>query len=176
MSRKPLFKLLGVPVIPRPDLLLAAPLSSTLAYAVARRRAHGRFDALVVGIAAALLWYKAEMVHVAGHILSSRACDAPMDFVSWGILAGNGYENHDVTPQQHIGRSIGGPIASGLAVIFYWLLWRRLKGRLPRAIAAAGFGYNALIAVGSMAPVPMVDGGVIYANMRKPPSSDEFDS
>jgi hypothetical protein len=167
MPRNPLFKLLGVPVIPRPDLLFSAPLSSTLAYAVARRREHGRFSALAVGIAAALLWYKAEMVHVAGHILSSRACDAPMDYVSWGILAGNGYTKHDVTPQQHIGRSIGGPLASGLAAMFYWLLWRSLKGRLPRAIAAAGFAYNALIAVGSLAPLPVVDGGVIYANMRK---------
>jgi hypothetical protein len=167
MSRKPLFTLLGVPVIPRPDLLLAAPLSSTLAYAVARRHMYGRPGALLVGVAAALLWYKAEMVHAAGHILSSRACDAPMDYVSWGILAGNGYYKHDVTPQQHIGRSIGGPIASGLVAIFYWLLRRGLKGRLPRAMATAGLIYNALLAVASMAPVQLVDGGVIYKNMRE---------
>jgi hypothetical protein len=167
MPRNPLFKLLGVPVIPRPDLLLAAPLSGGLAYALARRRAYGGGSACVVGVAAALLWHKAEMVHVAGHIISSRACGAPMDFVSWGVLAGNGYTDHDVTPQQHIGRSIGGPIASALATIFYWLLWRSLKGKLPRAIAAAGFGYNALMAVGSLAPLPVVDGGVIYKNMRE---------
>jgi hypothetical protein len=151
MSRKPLFALLGVPVIPRPDLLLPAPLSGALAYAVARRGAYGRGSALVVGVAAALLWYKAELIHVAGHILSSRACDAPMDFVSFGILAGNGYYKHDVTPQQHVGRSIGGPIASGVAAIIYWLLWRARKGRLPGAIAAAGCIQNALLAAGSLA-------------------------
>jgi hypothetical protein len=92
---------------------------------------------------------------------------APMDYVRWGILATNGYANHDVSPQQHIGRSLGGPIASGLAALGYWLTWRALGNTLLGKLALVAFLQNGLIALGSLFPLPVIDGGVILANLRK---------
>ncbi len=88
-------------------------------------------DSIIIGLAAILLWYQTDIVHVIGHIISARLSKAPMDYVKWGIMPLTGYHDHDVTPEQHIGRSVGGPIASALAVVGYQILWllREAKAR-----------------------------------------------
>jgi hypothetical protein len=78
-----------------------------------------------------------------------------------------GYHNHDVSPEQHIGRSLGGPIASALAAVCYHRLRLLLKPKLAKAIAMTGYIENGMISIGSFAPLQQIDGGVIYSNMRK---------
>src|SRR5690349_3099636 len=109
------FALLGVPVRVRPIAALPGLLVGALTYALARLLAREEPTSPLLGLAGALSWYEVDLIHVAGHIISSQLAGAPMDYVSWGILAANGYHDHDVTPRQHIGRSLGGPIASALA-------------------------------------------------------------
>jgi hypothetical protein len=137
-----------------------------LIYIVARRLARDS-PAPLLALASALAWYEADLIHVAGHITSSRLVDAPMEYVRWGFFAINGYTQHDVSPRQHIGRSLGGPIASGVAAIAYWLIWRALGRTLLGQIALIACIQNAVTALGSLAPLPIIDGGVIYANLRK---------
>ena len=90
-----------------------------------------------------------------------------MDDVRWGILAGTLYRDNDVTPRQHIGRAIGGPIASGLVALLWWLAWRALGKTLLGRVALVACLQNAFLALGSLLPLSWVDGGVIVANLRK---------
>jgi hypothetical protein len=166
MPRTPHFHILGVPTRLRPIAALPGLLMGVLTYALARRLAR-ESPAPLLALAGALAWYEADLIHVAGHIASSRLVDAPMDYVRWGFFATNGYKQHDVTPRQHIGRSLGGPIASGLAAFAYWLTWRALGRTLLGQLALVAFIQNTVTALGSLTPISLVDGGVIYANLRK---------
>ena len=162
----PHFYILGVPARLLPLAALPGPLLGALTYALARRLAR-EAPAPLLALAGALSWYEADLIHVAGHIVSSQLAGAPMDYVNWGIFAINGYRKHDVSPRQHLGRSLGGPLASALAALLYWLAWRALGRSLLGRIALIACIQNAVTAIGSMAPLPIIDGGVIYANLRK---------
>ena len=166
MRHEPHFYILGVPTQLRPIAALPGPLIGALTYILMRRLAR-ESPAPLLALAGALAWYEAALIHVAGHIVSSQTVDAPMEYVRWGIFATNGYTKHDVTPRQHIGRSLGGPIASAVAAIVYWLAWRALGRTLLGKIALIGCIQNTVIALGSLAPLPIIDGGVIYANLGK---------
>ena len=166
MPRTPHFHILGVPTRLLPIAALPGLLTGALTYTLARRLAR-ESPAALLALAGALAWYEVDLIHVVGHIASSRLVDAPMDYVRWGFFASNGYTRHDVTPRQHIGRSLGGPIASGLAAVFYWLAWRALGRTLLGRIALIACIQNAVIALGSLAPISLVDGGVIYTNLRR---------
>ena len=166
MARTPHFHILGVPTRLRPIAALPGALMAGLVYGLTRRLAR-ESPAPLLALAGALAWYEADLIHVAGHILSSQLADAPMDYVRWGFFATNGYTRHDVTPRQHIGRSLGGPVASGLAAIVYWLAWRALGRTVLGQIALIACIQNTVTALGSLAPLPIIDGGVIYANIRK---------
>jgi hypothetical protein len=167
LGRKPAFSWLGVPVILRPSAVVPPLLIAGLAFAVARRRGYGVRAALAIAAANMALWAETDLVHTSGHILSARRAGAPMDYVSWGIISSTRYDDNDVAPAQHIGRAVGGPIASGLAALAYWLLWRALRGTPLGPLLASGAIQNALIGGGSLAPLPMVDGGVILENVLK---------
>jgi hypothetical protein len=166
MPRTPHFHILGVPTRLRPIAALPGLLLAALIYGLARRLAR-ESPAPLLALTGALAWYEADLIHVTGHIASSQLAGAPMDYVRWGFFATNGYTRHDVTPQQHIGRSLGGPIASGLAAIVYWLAWRALGRTLLGQFALIACIQNTVIALGSLAPLRIFDGGVIYANLPK---------
>ncbi|HET9221128.1 MAG TPA: hypothetical protein VFO07_01425 [Roseiflexaceae bacterium] len=166
MPRTPHFHILGVPTRVRPIAALPGLLMAALIYTLARRLAR-ESPAWLLALTGALAWYEADLIHVAGHIASSRLIDAPMDYVRWGFFAINGYAQHDVTPQQHIGRSLGGPVASGLAAIGYWLAWRMFGRTLLGKVALIACIQNTVTALGSLAPLSIIDGGVIYANLRQ---------
>ena len=108
MPRKPHFHILGVPTRLRPIAALPGLLMATLIYTLARRLAR-EYAGAAAGSDGRATWYEADLIHVTGHIASSQLVDAPMDYVRWGFFATNGYTQHDVTPQQHIGRSLGEP-------------------------------------------------------------------
>jgi len=149
----------------RPEALLSDLLAGALAYLSARTLPDDQRMPLV--LASIALWPTSELIHTAGHIISARQAGAPMDEVRWSILAGTLYRDNDVTPRQHIGRAIGGPIASGVVALLWWLAWRSLGKTLLGRVALAACLQNAFLALGSLLPLPWVDGGVIVANIRK---------
>src|SRR5689334_20305819 len=157
--------LLGVPVRMRPEATLSSLLVGALTYLLTRTPPQNQRLPLV--LASVALWPTSELIHTAGHIISARQAGAPMDQVRWGILAGTLYRDNDVTPRQHIGRAIGGPVASGLVSLLWWLAWRVLGKTLLGHVALAACLQNAFLALGSLLPLPWVDGGMIAANLRK---------
>lgn len=158
--RKQLF-LLGTPVELHPTALMSGTLSALVTAAVARDRRW------LLSVSAALLWYVADCTHVVGHIVSSQAVAAPMDGVDFGIYPKSVYRNNEVSPQQHIGRSIGGPIASFAATLLFALLARSVPHGLGKKLFTITAIQHGALVVLALVPVPIVDGGVILANMRK---------
>lgn len=105
----------------------------------------------------------ADIGHAMEHNISARLAGAPMD----EILLSSGmprtlYLNNAVPPQIHIERSLGGPIFSLIGFTLS-LLWRRISphGSLGHDLAEASLAGHSFIQVGSLAPLPMVDSGII---------------
>lgn len=155
------FSLLDVPVTLRPTALGAGLLSGLLVAGVTTERR----AALALGATA--LWYTADCAHVVGHILSSRAVGAPMDGVDFGLYPKSVYVANDVTPQQHIGRAVGGVAASLAAAVTLGALARVVEGPLARPLLRIAAAQHGLLFALSMLPLPIVDGGVIYANLGR---------
>jgi hypothetical protein len=105
----------------------------------------------------------ADIGHALAHTVSARLAGAPMD----EILLSSGmprtlYQNNDVAPRIHILRSLGGPIFSLAGFTLSLLGWRFWPGRsIGRDLAGLSLASHSVILFGSLAPLPMVDGGVI---------------
>lgn len=157
----PHFLLLGVPVTIRPTALGAGMLSTLVVALVSRERR------AALSVTAGLLWYTADCAHVVGHIISSRAVGAPMDAVDFGLYPKSVYVDHDVSPQQHIGRACGGVAASLIATLVLGTLARLVTHRSVKRLLTITAAQHGLLFAMSMLPVRLVDGGVIYANLLK---------
>ncbi len=109
------------------------------------------------------LFEAADTLHTVGHIFSARRVDAPVD----SVLLASGvqvtvYHKADVVPRQHIGRALGGPLASGaLTTTAFPLYW--LFHRIPilSALTEAWLFSNAIILAGALTPTPHFDGASI---------------
>ncbi|NJM08605.1 hypothetical protein HC891_24090 [Candidatus Gracilibacteria bacterium] len=153
--------LLGVPITIRPTAFGAGVLSSLVVALLTREHR------VLLSTAAGMLWYSADAAHVVGHIVSSQLVDAPMDGVDFGIYPMSVYLDHEVSPMQHIGRAAGGLTASLSATLVLAMLARMVPSAPAKQILTIAAAQNGLISLVSLLPIPMVDGGVIYANMRK---------
>jgi len=105
----------------------------------------------------------ADVGHAMAHTISARLADAPMDEVLLSSeMPRTLYQNNEVSPRTHIIRASGGPVFS-LTCTVLSLLWRSLssKGSLSRDLADASLAGHSFILAGSLAPLPMVDGGTI---------------
>jgi len=118
---------------------------------------------LLVGALSLAALLVADFGHVLSHIVSARFAGAPMDeiLVSAGMPRTLYFDN-DVPPQTHRMRSLGGPIYSALGLVVSLFL-RTLTpyGSLARVVADWSCIGHSLILAGSLAPLPVVDGGVI---------------
>ena len=90
-----------------------------------------------------------------------------MDGVDFGLYPMSVYYNHDVSPQQHIGRACGGLIASFLATLVLVALARAVRHPLFHRLLKIAAAEHGLLFALSLLPIKLVDGGVIYANLRK---------
>lgn len=118
---------------------------------------------LAVGLLSALAMISADVGHAVAHTVSAWLADAPMNEIrlSYGMPRTIYYDN-DVAPRQHRTRALGGPIFSmlGLASV---LALRRLTPRDSAGREVLGWAAvaHSFIGLGSLAPLPMVDGGSI---------------
>jgi hypothetical protein len=160
-----LFRFNRVPVVARPSFFPAPFLLWGLLAWLAGIRKPGRpwLNRLLLGAVQAPLALSADLGHAMAHTLSARQAGAPMQ----KILLSSGmprtlYQENDLPSQTHIRRSIGGPLFS-LSGFALSLLWRRLTRprSLDRELADVACASHAFILVGSLAPLPMVDGGII---------------
>jgi hypothetical protein len=164
-KRTTLFRFNGVPVVARADFWPAPVMLTGLLAWVAGLRNPERswLQRLGVGVLAMLAALPADLGHAMAHTISARLAGAPMDeiFLSSGMPR-TLYKNNAVSPHTHVMRSLGGPIFSLIGFTLS-LLWRRKStaGSLSRDLADASLAGHSLILLGSVAPLPMVDGGII---------------
>ena len=160
-----LYRFNGVPVVAQPDFWPAPILLTGLLTWVAGLRKPERSWLQRLGVALLVMpvAFFADIGHAMAHTISARLAGAPMD----EILLSSGmprtlYQNNAVSPQTHIKRSLGGPIFS-LTGFTLSLLWQRLSppGSLSHDLAEASLAGHSFILLGSVAPLPMVDGGII---------------
>jgi hypothetical protein len=90
-----------------------------------------------------------------------------MDAVDFGIYPKSVYANHNVSPQQHIGRACGGVLASFIATLVLAALARGVTHPLAKRLLLIAAAQHGLLFAVSMLPLQLVDGGVIYANLLK---------
>ena len=154
-----------VPVMVQPDFWPAPiMLTGLLIWAAGQRKPDRSWlQRLGAGLLAMPLALFADLGHAMAHTLSAHLAGAPMD----EILLSSGmprtlYKDNDVPPQIHIRRSLGGPVFSLIGFTLS-LLWHRTShpGTLSRDLADASLAGHSFILLGSVAPLPMVDGGII---------------
>ena len=135
---------------------------------------------ILVGLLATTAMMVADLGHAMAHIISARYAGAPMD----EILISEGmprtlYHDNDVPPGVHRLRALGGPIYSAVGLAISCLL-RGLapRGSLVREVAGWSCLGHGFILGGSLAPLPIVDGGTmlkwtLVERGRTPEQADE---
>jgi Zn-dependent protease len=107
-----------------------------------------------------------EWGHNLSHAAAANAVGQPMDAlrVSWGMPLVIYYDiaPADVTPQQHIIRSLGGPLFNVLLLPLILLLRRFTRpDSVARQVANTAAGTNAFLLSVGMLPMPVLDGGPV---------------
>jgi hypothetical protein len=105
----------------------------------------------------------ADVGHALAHSISARAAGAPMDKIDLASgMPRTVYYDNAVTPRTHILRALGGPLYSALGLVLSLAVRSLLP---PKSIACEVAGWSCighgLILAGSLAPLPIVDGGSI---------------
>ncbi|MCB0197591.1 MAG: hypothetical protein KDJ65_36945 [Anaerolineae bacterium] len=116
------------------------------------------------GIFLSIAYLTGDVTHYAGHIVSSRYAEAPLDQVHIGApMPMSIYENNDVSPSAHKMRAIGGPIGSGVAWLVSLLLRSLTRpNTIMREFFDAQCWVHGILAFGSLMPIPFVDGGSLF--------------
>jgi hypothetical protein len=126
-----------------------------------------------------VLWiviYRATyFLHSIGHMVSGRQVGAPMDALElrWGTQL-DVYLRDDVTRRQHVGRALGGPVASGVLTFTGYYFWRLVR-RIPGLgwLARTWLVVNAIGLAVSLAPSPTFDGGTLLKHGMSQLTGDE---
>jgi Zn-dependent protease len=137
-----------------------------------------------MGVAAATMSVilGSEWCHNLAHAAAAKMVGHPVDAIriTWGmpILVYHDIEDPEVTPRQHITRSLGGPIFNTI-VWSLGVFWGRFtrKGTPARDITDAVTGMNAFLLIAGMTPQPWLDGGAAlkWALVEKGDSLEDAD-
>lgn len=162
-------RLLGVPVRATPDAYWHIPLSfgAGLLLALVQPGLTGRarlMACLHFGLAGLL----SNLLHASGHIVGGHIVGAPMDEL---LITPTRWINRYQGDQSgyssavHLGRASGGPIANILTALVLIALSRRLPAPPGRTGGERLLWSNLIFGLGSLAPVPSVDGEVIWREL-----------
>ncbi len=105
-----------------------------------------------------------EWVHNLAHAAAAKWVGHPVDAirVTWGmpLLVYHDIEDPNVTPKQHIVRALGGPMINTLffGIAALWRTCTKPKS-ISRDVVNAAAGMNAFLVLGSLLPIPGIDGG-----------------
>ena len=120
-------------------------------------------QALLIGLASALLMFLAEFGHPFGHMLSARYAGAPMDeLVITDGMARTLYQNNAVSPDAHRLRALGGLMFNVVGLLVSAAVYAIAPGHpVVRELAAWSALGHGLLLIMSLFPVPLVDGGTL---------------
>jgi len=118
---------------------------------------------ILIGFLAMILLLVADFGHALAHIFSARAAKAPLDEIN--ISAGMPrtiYLDNEISPVAHRTRALGGPIFSFIGLCLSAVLyWTADPFSLQHDLAGWSALGHGLIFLGSLLPLPVVDGGSI---------------
>ena len=165
LKKKTLCRVNDVPVDVQPTFwLVLLSLWGLLSLLAGRRhpeRSSG--NRLLLGALSVLVLLPSDVGHAFAHTVSARLAGAPMDEI---LLSHNMprtlYVDNSVSPRTHRVRALGGPVFNLLGLLAS-VLWRQAASprSLAREMADLSCAGHAFILIGSLAPLSMVDGGVI---------------
>lgn len=164
-QERALFRFNDVPVVARPSFWLMPFLLWGLLVWLAGKSRPGRSlpQRLLLGALATPIPLSADIGHALAHTVSARLANAPMDRIRLAAdMPRTLYDNNDVPPRTHQIRALGGPIFSALGLLFS-LRWRQQTpaGSIRRELATLSCLSHGFIFSGSLAPLPIVDGGTL---------------
>ena len=118
---------------------------------------------LLVGALSGFALVLADVGHAFAHSITARMGGAPMDRIKLSSgMPRTIYDDDDVPPQAHRMRALGGPVFSALGLVVSLLLRAVIpKNSMAREVAGWSCIGHGLIFTGSLAPLPIVDGGSI---------------
>lgn len=160
-----LFTVWGTPVKVKPIILAnLLGLWGLLSWLAGRGRSERPWPVrLLAGALSTAVLMAADVGHAMAHIVSARYAGAPMDeiLLSEGMPRTLYYDN-DVPPHVHRLRALGGPVYSTVGLLTSLAL-RALapRGSLVREVAGWSSLGHGFILVGSLVPLPFVDGGTL---------------
>lgn len=158
-----LFTAWGTPVRVRPEVLFdLVGLWAGLSWVTGRRHPAWRLGRrLLAAAASALTMLSADIGHAVAHVVSSRWAGAPMDYILVSAsMPRTIYLDDQVPPRAHRRRALGGPIFNGVGLLVSLALHPLAPRRsLPREVLHWSAVAHGLLLVGSLAPLPVVDGG-----------------
>jgi Zn-dependent protease len=138
---------------------------------------------LGVGILTMPIVLGSEWCHNLAHAAVARWIGKPMDAIriTWGmpLLVYYDIEDENVTPRQHILRSLGGPAFNAMALCLALPLQRSARpGSLSRELLDTAVATNAFLLSVGLLPLPGIDGGPILKwslveRGRSPKQADE---
>jgi Zn-dependent protease len=141
----------------RPSMLIWIPIYIVIGQIVARIKGLSQQQAWRLSQELIISMYLADSIHTLGHVISAGIAKSQMHTIDYAIMPRTLYSKEPVPPQTHITRALGGPIISAITAV---LIRCFSKSKIA-------YGINLFIAVGSLLPLPPVDGGVIYRNLKK---------
>ena len=127
-------------------------------------------ERLALGLAAGLVITAVNLLHELGHVFSARLVGGPMREVLFhGTRPLTLYhDDADPPPRVHIGRAVGGPIMNIAVGAVLATLWASVPASGSGAFL---LGWATIVSLafglGSLAPVPSVDGEVIWRELRR---------
>jgi hypothetical protein len=155
----------GTPVKAKPAVLgNVFALWAALTWLSGRKRPDRPWPArLGVGALATATLLLADVGHAIAHIFSAHLAGAPMDEILISQdMPRTLYVDNAVPPAVHRQRAMGGPIFSALGLCLSWLLRTLAPPQsLLRELADWSSRGHGLILMGSLVPLPIVDGGTI---------------
>lgn len=154
---------LNTPVKVKPEFLAnLLALWAGMTWLSGRKHPERHFPVrLLAGALSAFVLILSDVGHAFAHTISARFAGAPMDEIvlSSGMPRTVYYED-DVPPHAHRMRAMGGPLFSvlglGISLLVRSLVPRHSIAREVADWSSVGHG---LILTGSLAPLPIVDGG-----------------
>jgi Zn-dependent protease len=133
---------------------------------IARRRYPNRSfrHCLLSGFVMMLPAVASEWGHNFAHAAAARWVERPMDYlrITWGtpLVVYNQVNDPQVSPRQHLLRTLGGPLFNLLLLPFTWLARKFTRpGSLGRDAADAAVGTNLFLPAAGLLPLPALDGG-----------------
>jgi Zn-dependent protease len=119
---------------------------------------------ITAGTVTTLILFGSEWCHNLAHAAGAKMVGKPVDairiFYGTPLLIYYDINDSQVLPEEHIARSLGGPIFNILMVPLAWTGRQFTReGTFSRYIADFAFGTNVFISAVSLVPIPGIDGG-----------------